>query len=349
MCISWAAANWGRCSSTRESPRLRQSRFCGPFSFSASPPSAARSRIWAISAANSWKNAAGCRIEDFAGLLALCQFLPGPASSQVGFCIGLKRAGVARRAGRLARFYPPLRRADGSPRPLGRPVPDHARRRAAPCTAWSWRRSPWSRRRCGAWRQPVPGHAAPRPGATCFGRPLVCCPNTGGQICVLLLGAVLGRLILTPTQRLAATSRHDRAPLPHGPALLCLGIFLLLLIFAFIAPHSGAAGAVRGILPGGRFGLRRRPCRPALAARCRRGAGLGLAATLSCRIRRGTGHAGPALHRRGLSRRGEQRRPERRAGRHHRHTRDLPPGPAAGHRRPALLAKHSSTGPGFRP
>jgi len=31
---------------------------------------------------------------DYADLVALCQFLPGPASSQVGFGIGLKRAGV---------------------------------------------------------------------------------------------------------------------------------------------------------------------------------------------------------------------------------------------------------------
>ncbi|NNM57454.1 chromate transporter, partial [Acidocella sp.] len=30
---------------------------------------------------------------DYSGLLALCQFLPGPASSQTGFCIGMKRAG----------------------------------------------------------------------------------------------------------------------------------------------------------------------------------------------------------------------------------------------------------------
>ncbi len=29
----------------------------------------------------------------FADLLALCQFLPGPASSQTGFAIGLMRAG----------------------------------------------------------------------------------------------------------------------------------------------------------------------------------------------------------------------------------------------------------------
>jgi chromate transporter len=31
----------------------------------------------------------------FADLVALCQFLPGPASSQVGFSIGLMRAGYA--------------------------------------------------------------------------------------------------------------------------------------------------------------------------------------------------------------------------------------------------------------
>ncbi|HYL03110.1 MAG TPA: chromate efflux transporter [Steroidobacteraceae bacterium] len=31
----------------------------------------------------------------YASLVALCQFLPGPASSQVGFCIGLARAGYA--------------------------------------------------------------------------------------------------------------------------------------------------------------------------------------------------------------------------------------------------------------
>ncbi|MBK8998750.1 MAG: chromate efflux transporter [Myxococcales bacterium] len=38
---------------------------------------------------------------EFAELLALCQFLPGPASSQLGFCLGLTRAGLA---GGLAAF-----------------------------------------------------------------------------------------------------------------------------------------------------------------------------------------------------------------------------------------------------
>src|SRR5690606_23630664 len=31
--------------------------------------------------------------EEYADLVALCQFLPGPASSQTGFAIGLRRAG----------------------------------------------------------------------------------------------------------------------------------------------------------------------------------------------------------------------------------------------------------------
>ena len=31
----------------------------------------------------------------YADLVALCQFLPGPASSQVGFAVGLSRGGLA--------------------------------------------------------------------------------------------------------------------------------------------------------------------------------------------------------------------------------------------------------------
>ncbi len=33
--------------------------------------------------------------EAYADAVALCQFLPGPASSQVAFCLGMRRAGVA--------------------------------------------------------------------------------------------------------------------------------------------------------------------------------------------------------------------------------------------------------------
>ncbi len=44
----------------------------------------------------------------YADLVALCQFLPGPASSQVGFALGLMRAGALgdSRPGRASRCRP---------------------------------------------------------------------------------------------------------------------------------------------------------------------------------------------------------------------------------------------------
>ena len=62
-------------------------------SASAAPRSAARSPISAISAPSSSNAAAGCPKAGFADLVALCQFMPGPASSQLGMAIGLLRAG----------------------------------------------------------------------------------------------------------------------------------------------------------------------------------------------------------------------------------------------------------------
>ena len=50
-------------------------------------------RISAIFARSSSCAAAGSSEQTFVDLVALCQFLPGPASSQTGFAIGLIRAG----------------------------------------------------------------------------------------------------------------------------------------------------------------------------------------------------------------------------------------------------------------
>ena len=44
----------------------------------------------------------------YADLVALCQFLPGPSSSQVGFALGLMRAGPWGGCSSLARFHSPL-------------------------------------------------------------------------------------------------------------------------------------------------------------------------------------------------------------------------------------------------
>ncbi len=59
----------------------------------------------------------------FSDLVALCQFLPGPASSQVGFSIGLTRAGYLGAVAAWAGFTLPsaialLLFASGNARPL---------------------------------------------------------------------------------------------------------------------------------------------------------------------------------------------------------------------------------------
>ncbi len=89
--------------------------------------------------------------QTFVDLVALCQFLPGPASSQTGFAIGLIRAGYAGALAAWAGFTLPsailmVLFAYGA---------GHAvRARSAPdcCMVSSSSPSPLSRKRCGAWR-----------------------------------------------------------------------------------------------------------------------------------------------------------------------------------------------------
>jgi NAD(P)H-dependent FMN reductase len=86
----------------------------------------------------------------YADLVALCQFLPGPASSQVGMALGLGRAGWVGRTGGLARIHAALgARTD----PVAYGVAEYRGwLKPAGCTgsrSWPW---PWWRKRCGAWR-----------------------------------------------------------------------------------------------------------------------------------------------------------------------------------------------------
>jgi chromate transporter len=176
--------------------------------------------------------------EDFAGLLALCQFLPGPASSQVGFCIGLKRAGWRGGLAAWLGFTLPSVVLMGllaqwvgrfQTMPVARGALHGLELAAIAVVAqavWSMARSlcPDTPRRALALL------------ALAL---LVLVPDTDGQISVLVIGAVIGRLALAPDRRVALAPAKPSS-LPHGPALLCLGIFLFLLIFAFVAPRSGA-------------------------------------------------------------------------------------------------------------
>ena len=93
----------------------------------------------------------------YADLVALCQFLPGPASSQAGIALGYFRAGLCRRPRRLARLHPALGFGDGRlrlwRRTDGRPFPSRL-------AAWTE-----DRRGCGRGAG-GPGHGAkplPRP------------------------------------------------------------------------------------------------------------------------------------------------------------------------------------------
>jgi chromate transporter len=176
--------------------------------------------------------------DDFAGLLALCQFLPGPASSQVGFCIGLKRAGAL---GGLAAW-------------LGFTLPSAVLMLLLAHWVGLFQATPAARGALHGLELAAIAVVAQAvwlmARSLCPDTPrrvlallalgvLWLLPNTEGQICVLLLGAVLGRLILTPPPLRGDIAARGR-PLSHGPALFCLGLALLLLLFAFIAPHSGA-------------------------------------------------------------------------------------------------------------
>lgn len=174
---------------------------------------------------------------DFAGLLALCQFLPGPASSQVGFCIGLKRAGWR---GGLAAW-------------LGFTLPSAVLMLLMAKWVGMFQSVPMARGALHGLELAAVAVVAQAvwqmAGSLCPDTPrrvlallsaalLFFIPNTGGQILVLLMGAVIGRLAFAPDQRPAGNPVKPSA-LPHGPALACLGIFLLLLILAFIAPSRG--------------------------------------------------------------------------------------------------------------
>ncbi|MBF0170651.1 MAG: chromate transporter [Nitrospinae bacterium] len=139
----------------------------------------------------------------YADLVALCQFLPGPASSQVGIALGLGRAGYAGAAAAWAGFTLPsavamILFAVGLAR-FGDQFP---------------------------------------PGAL-HGLKIVACvvallvPGAPGQIGVIVAAGLAGLLLFTT----AETPRHEPAPIPVGrrAALASLTLFALLLTGAPLA------------------------------------------------------------------------------------------------------------------
>ena len=255
----------------------------------------------------------------FADLVALCQFMPGPASSQLGMSIGLLRAGPL---GMLAAW-------------VGFTLPS-----ALLMLAFAYGVEALGDVSNAAWlkglklvavavvAQAVWGMAqnlAPdRPRATvAVAAALIALavPSSVGQIAAIVFGALAG---LTLLPKPALTADADHVPLGlnlhRGVAVVAIILFFALLaVPAAARRHHRQPGtaAVRRILSCRRVGIWRRPRGAATAAGSGGSNGLGHQRRIPRRLWRSTGDARAALHLQCLSRRGDdpaaKRRPRRAA------------------------------------
>jgi chromate transporter len=187
--------------------------------------------------------------EDYGAILSMCQFLPGPASSQVGFCIGLRRAGWL---GGLAAF-------------TGFTLPSFILMVAAAYWINTFQTVPMA---AGALHglqlaaMAVVAQAVwimvgnfcpdtPRRGLAILSAAImVQVPGTFGQLLVLGIGAAIGRIVLEPSPPAAKPAKLS--PLSHRRAgTACLAAFVVLLAFAFIAPGDGPLGLFAGFFRAG--------------------------------------------------------------------------------------------------
>ena len=182
---------------------------------------------------------------EYAQLVALCQFLPGPASSQVGFALGLRRAGIAGAAAAFLGFTLPsfvlmLGFAELAPHlsgPAGDGVVAGLKAVAVAVVAqavWAM-----SRALSTGWR---------RAAITVLAAMLaLALPGVGGQMAALLAGVLLGLVLLdkdplttTPAQPDASSGLVPRSVRASAAvALLAVGAWMLWA--ALFGAGSGAA------------------------------------------------------------------------------------------------------------
>ena len=240
----------------------------------------------------------------YADLVALCQFLPGPASSQTGFAIGLMRAGYLGGLAAWAGFTLPSAIAmtlfaygEGALKgPAGDGLMHGLKLVAVAIVA-----------------QAVLGMAqslAPdRPRAAIAVLALILiafAPAAWAQIAVILLGALAGLIICRQAADVAVGAAET--PVSRRMAVVFAAAFFALLALSFAPAQSGATALAAAVLSLGRAGVRRRPCGAAAASGRGGRSRLGLRQLLSGRLRRRPGCAWAALHLRRLSRRGRRRR-----------------------------------------
>jgi chromate transporter len=186
---------------------------------------------------------------EFARLLALCQFLPGPASSQLGFSIGMLRAGWP---GALAAFvaftlpsalllYAFARFLPGSPGTLAEGAIHGLKLVAVAVVAQGL---------LGMARMLCPD--APRASIAAVAAAVVLVSGTPwAQIVVVALGAVAGLALLRELPPMAAANLH--APYGMGAGGVVLAVFFVLLFGLPLAAHAqpGMLAVVEGFYRAG--------------------------------------------------------------------------------------------------
>jgi chromate transporter len=176
----------------------------------------------------------------YADIVALCQFLPGPASSQVGIALGMMRAGLA---GGLAAWlgftlpsavamiafgYGVVALGDVARAPWLHGLKIVAAAVVAQAV-WSMARTLSADR----------ARATLTVGATVL---VLAAPSALGQIGAILLGGVVGWLAFAPVGRAAPASPELRR---HGLAATALALFFLLLLgLPIVAGATGDHGVM---------------------------------------------------------------------------------------------------------
>ncbi len=162
----------------------------------------------------------------YADLVALCQFLPGPASSQVGFAIGLLRAGPLGALAAFLAFTLPsavlmVAFAFGAALfegPVGAGILEGLKIVAVAIVA----QAVWGMARTLA---PDPTRAAIAAGAAGIA---LLAASASGQLIAIALGAVVGLLLCRP--RSASAPAALRVPVSRAAGIASLAAFVALLI-----------------------------------------------------------------------------------------------------------------------
>ncbi len=163
----------------------------------------------------------------YADLVALCQLLPGPASSQVGFAVGLSRGGLAGGLAAWLGFTLPsavamvlfARGAGAMTGPLGAGMFHGLQVVAVAVVA----QAVWSMARTLC---PDRTRATIAVGGTLI---VIAAPTAIGQIVAILMGAAAGAWLCREASVVAAAERLS-VPVPRALAVAALALFALLLI-----------------------------------------------------------------------------------------------------------------------